>query len=224
MEKYLNCEEFAIIFDMDGTLFQTDKILETALHDTFEYLRERELWSKKTPIDTYRKIIGVPLPDVWATLLPNQPVTVRNKANEIFHEQLIRHIQEGNGALYPNTIEMLQSLKEKGYELIIASNGQTAYLQAIVSYYRLDCWVTQTFSIERIATMKKSDLVAAIKKKYGITKGAVVGDRLSDIEAAKCNGFLAIGCRFEFAQEDELAQADYVINDLLELLPIVQKA
>jgi adenosylhomocysteine nucleosidase len=57
--------------------------------------------------------------------------------------------------------------------------------------------------------------------RYGITNGAVVGDRLSDIKAAKDNGLVAIGCRFDFAQEDELAQADIVIDDLMELKTIV---
>ncbi len=28
----------ALIFDMDGTLFQTDKILELSLDDTFDHL------------------------------------------------------------------------------------------------------------------------------------------------------------------------------------------
>ena len=32
----------AVIFDMDGTLFQTDKILELSLDDTFEHLRSIE--------------------------------------------------------------------------------------------------------------------------------------------------------------------------------------
>ncbi|MES9672772.1 nucleosidase, partial [Bacillus pseudomycoides] len=45
--------------------------------------------------------------------------------------------------------------------------------------------------------------------------------RLSDINAAKNNGLLAIGCNFDFAQEDELAQADLVINDLMELKTIL---
>ena len=46
---------------------------------------------------------------------------------------------------------------------------------------------------------------------------AVVGDRLSDIHAAKDNGLISIGCRFDFAQEEELVQADVIIEDLLEL-------
>nr|WP_254856025.1 HAD hydrolase-like protein [Bacillus anthracis] len=57
--------------------------------------------------------------------------------------------------------------------------------------------------------------------KYDIKEAAVVGDRLSDINAAKDNGLIAIGCNFDFAQEDELAQADIVIDDLLELKEIL---
>ncbi len=62
--------------------------------------------------------------------------------------------------------------------------------------------------------------------KYDIKEAAVVGDRLSDINAAKDNGLLAVGCNFDFAQEEELAQADIVIDDLIELkriLPAVQR-
>lgn len=102
-------------------------------------------------------------------------------------------------------------------------NGLTEYLQAIVMYYHLDNWVTETFSIQQIQTLDKGDLVKAIIKKYDIKKAAVIGDRLSDINAAKDNGLIAIGCNFDFAQEDELAQADFVINDLMELQIILPK-
>ncbi|MED1612237.1 HAD hydrolase-like protein [Bacillus paranthracis] len=108
----------------------------------------------------------------------------------------------------------------------MASNGLTEYLRAIVSYYDLDQWVTETFSIEQINSLNKSDLVKSILNKYDIKEAAVVGDRLSDISAAKDNGLIAIGCNFDFAQEDELAQADIVIDDLLELkgiLPAIQR-
>lgn len=52
----------ALIFDMDGTLFQTDKILELSLDDTFDHLRSLQLWDTVAPIDKYREIMGVPLP------------------------------------------------------------------------------------------------------------------------------------------------------------------
>ncbi len=78
----------AIIFDMDGTLFQTNLILEPALEETFDVLRKENLWDTKTPIEQYREIMGVPLPVVWKTLCPNHSLEIRVKSNEIFIKSL----------------------------------------------------------------------------------------------------------------------------------------
>lgn len=211
------------IFDMDGTLFQTDKILEISLSDTFDYLRSLHKWDKATPIDKYREIMGVPLPVVWETLLPNHSLEVREETDLYFLERLIENIKDGKGALYPKVKETFKYLKENHYSIYIASNGLTEYLKAIVEYYHLDHWVTETFSIEQIESVNKSDLVREIVEKYNVTVGAVVGDRLSDIHAAKDNDLLSIGCNFDFAHGDELAKADFRIDHLLELQSIIRK-
>ncbi|MCM3757242.1 HAD hydrolase-like protein [Sporosarcina aquimarina] len=211
----------ALIFDMDGTLFQTDKILELSLEDTFNHLRCQNKWNSITPIDQYREIMGVPLPKVWETLLPTHSHAEREKTDSYFLERLIENIRSGKGALYPNVREVFSFLKENNCSIYIASNGLTDYLNAIVTYYKLDDWVTETFSIQQIKSLDKGDLVKVIIAKYDIQKAAVVGDRLSDINAARDNGLMAIGCNFDFAKEDELAMADLVIDDLVELKTIV---
>ncbi|WP_347815216.1 HAD hydrolase-like protein [Rossellomorea sp. DA94] len=205
------------IFDMDGTLFQTDKILEVSLDDAFERLRSEGKWDEETPIEKYREIMGVPLPKVWEVLLPDHSLKERERTDAFFLERLIQNIRNGKGALYPNVQEVFSHLKENGFSLYIASNGLIEYLNAIVDYYDLDQWITEAFSIQHIESLNKSDLVRHIVDKYEITSGVVVGDRLSDIHAAKDNGLISIGCRFDFAREEELAQADVIIEDLLEL-------
>lgn len=213
----------SIIFDMDGTLFQTDRILELSLEDTFNYLRALNKWDGETPIDKYREIMGVPLPKVWETLLPNHSIEVREQTDVYFLGKLIENINNGKGALYPNVIEVFSYLKKSNWSIFVASNGLKEYLKAIVSYYHLDNWVTETFSIQQIKSMNKSDLVQDIVKIYDISNAAVVGDRLSDIKAAKENGLVAIGCNFDFAQQNELAKADFVIDDLIELKEVLPK-
>ena len=207
----------ALIFDMDGTLFQTDKILELALDDTFNDLRSRDQWDGDTPIEKYREIMGVPLPTVWDTLLPQHPKNIKQQANTYFLKRLVENIREGKGALYPHVKEVFRYLKENDYYIYIASNGLTEYLQAIVDHYQLNQWVTDTFSIEQIQSLDKADLVKSIVEKYRLNKAAVIGDRLSDIQAAKDNGFISIGCRFDYAREEELSKADMIIDDLKEL-------
>lgn len=210
----------SIIFDMDGTLFQTDRILEISLEDTFQDLRARREWDQATPIEKYREIMGVPLPQVWEALLPDHGMEVRERTDAFFLQRLIENIRSGKGALYPNVEAVFRYLKANQCSIYIASNGLTAYLAAIVRYYELDQWVTETCSIQQMDSLNKSDLVRMIVDKYGITDGAVVGDRLSDIKAAQDNGLVAIGCNFDFARPDELSQADHVIDDLIELQTI----
>ncbi|MGF9740652.1 HAD family hydrolase [Priestia megaterium] len=213
----------SLIFDMDGTLFQTDKILEMSLDDTFNHLRTLNQWDMSTPINKYREIMGVPLPKVWEALLPTHSDEIRKYTDEYFLKRLVENIRNGKGALYPNVKEIFSFLKENNCSVYIASNGLKEYLEAIVDYYELNNWVTETFSIQQIQTLDKGDLVKTIIKKYDIKSAAVVGDRLSDINAAKDNNLLAVGCNFDFAQADELAQADVVIDDLIELKTIVLK-
>ncbi|EDL64524.1 HAD hydrolase-like protein [Bacillus sp. SG-1] len=211
----------SLIFDMDGTLFQTDKILELSLHDTFNHLRSQDKWNAETPIDKYREIMGVPLPKVWETLLPQYSIAEREQVDAFFLKSLIENINSGKGALYQNVLEVFKVLKENGYNIYIASNGLTEYLKAIVDYYGLDKWVTETFSIEQIDSLNKSDLVKIIIEKHSLSNAAVVGDRLSDFKAARDNGLVSIGCNFDFARKEELIQADMIINDFTELITII---
>ncbi|WP_214754484.1 HAD family hydrolase [Exiguobacterium sp. s16] len=211
----------AVIFDMDGTLFRTETILERALDEAFERLRNEGQWQGATPIATYRNIMGVPLPVVWETLLPYHETAVREATDTYFLMRLVENIKSGNGALYPGVTALLEQLSAMGHTIFIASNGLIPYLEAIVSHYGLNRWVTETYSIEQIETLDKGDLVAQIVAEYDIQDGFVVGDRLSDIVAAKANGLIAIGCRFYFSQDDELRQADHIIDGLAEILDIL---
>lgn len=169
------------------------------------------------------EIMGVPLPIVWETLLPNHSIEVREQTDAYFLKRLVTNIKNGKGALYPNVKEIFSYLKENNFSIYVASNGLIEYLHAIVEFYQLNNWLTETYSIQQIASLNKSDLVRSIIAKHGITSAAVVGDRLSDIKAANENGLISIGCNFDFAREDEISQAAIVIDDLLELKSIIPK-
>ena len=209
-----------VIFDMDGTLFKTHLILEPALDQTFSWLRDKGLWEGETPIDTYREIMGVPLPVVWQTLCPEHSAQQHEASNQHFQQALIDMIKSGRGELYEEAIETLDELSIL-YDLHIASNGNLPYLEAIVTTYQLDRFLSTTNSIDRIATGNKSELVASVLHAAGASSGYVVGDRLSDIRAAQDNGLTSIGVRFDFAQEEELAQADHVVESFSELYTLL---
>ncbi|WP_053367711.1 HAD hydrolase-like protein [Bacillus sp. FJAT-27245] len=209
----------AIIFDMDGTLFQTNLVLEPALEETFCKLRDKGFWLGDTPLAKYHEIMGVPLPVVWETLCPGFSHEKREMANVLFHKHLIDLIENHHGALYPDVEYVLAELSGR-FNLYIASNGQSNYLQAITGAFGLERFIKKTYSIEEIPSGHKSDLAKKVIDENGIVEGAVVGDRLSDIRAAKDNKLIAVGVNFDFAQPEELAQADKVINSFTELLEL----
>ena len=211
----------AVIFDMDGTLFQTNLILETALEATFEQLRQKGQWTGTTPIEKYREIMGVPLPVVWETLCPEHTLQMREQSNQLFQLALIEQIKSGKGALYEEVESTLMKLAEK-HPLFIASNGQTAYLQVIAQTYKLTKWIKGIYSIDLIASGNKSELVSTILKENNFHGGFVVGDRSSDIQAALDNQLISIGVRFDFAQEKELEKADYIVNTFDEIYTIIE--
>ena len=210
----------AIIFDMDGTLFQTNLILEPALEATFDVLRKNSYWVGETPIEKYREIMGVPLGVVWETLCPEHTEEQRIQSNRVFQEKLIFLIEMNKGALYQGVEETLGALS-KHYPLYIASNGQQEYLDAIVKTFKLNRYIKRVYSIDQIASGNKSELVTLVKVENNIEKGFMVGDRSSDILAAKDNHLHSIGVRFDFSQEDELSLADYIVDTFGELLPLV---
>ncbi|SNT04546.1 Phosphoglycolate phosphatase, HAD superfamily [Bacillus sp. OK838] len=219
----MNRIQFAAIFDMDGTLFQTNKILGSSLERTFEILRSEGSWTGNTPLAKYQEIMGVPLTVVWETLLPKHPDHIRRQADQLFLDCLIQEIKQGNGQLFPLVMETLSTIKQLGISIFIASNGLVKYLEEICSYFGLHEFVTDIYSVERSSKGSKTELVQMLLKDYRIESAIVIGDRKSDIEAAKKNGLSAVGCQFGFAEENELADADLFIADFSELQAYLSK-
>ncbi len=208
---------FAVIFDMDGTLFQTETVLVPALHKTFDRLRREGLWQGDTPVKEYLRILGVPVSEVWRQLIPEASEAVRDRAAAWFLDDIIDEIEHGNGRLYPDVLTTLAALADQGIPLFVASNGRQRYLAAIRTAFLLERYFIDFYSLDRFSLMSKSALVKQLLNDYGIEKAVMVGDRRSDIQAAKDNGIWSIGCRFGFANDEELRGADVIIHQFSEI-------
>lgn len=87
-------------------------------------------------------------------MLPDHSKEVKELTDAFFLNRLIENIQNGKGGLYLNVKEVFNYLKTNNYSIFIASNGLSEYLNAIVKYYNLDNWVSETFSIQQIESLK----------------------------------------------------------------------
>ncbi|WP_340372704.1 HAD hydrolase-like protein [Peribacillus sp. FSL E2-0218] len=213
----MNTIQSAAIFDMDGTLFQTNEILGSSLEKTFDVLRAEGSWRGDAPLAAYQRIMGAPLSAVWETLMPEHPDPIPQQADRLFLECLIEEIKEGKGQLFPYVLETLSTIKKLGISIFIASNGLEKYLEEICSYFGLHQYITDIYSVQRSAEGSKPDLVRMLLDDHHIQNAMMIGDRKSDIEAAKKNSLTAVGCQFGFAEEQELNEADVLIADFREL-------
>jgi phosphoglycolate phosphatase-like HAD superfamily hydrolase len=216
----------AIIFDLDGTLFQTEKVGVPAFQETFRVLKEAGMYRGDLPsVEKIQSVFGMTHEELWQTLLPDAGVDIRHKADQIMLEQELKLFREGKGELYPGVKETLLALKERGFPLFIASNGVGPYVRGALEAKDLLSIFSGIYTAGDHQTKSKVDLVGLLKEQHRIKEGFMVGDRSSDVEAGKQNGLFVIGCRYagfpQFGQRDELAGADFVISSFAEILDVV---
>lgn len=212
----------AIIFDMDGTLFETNPVALQGFKETFQRLKDEGLYEGDIPADEILlDQLGKTFEDIWAQLLPDSTEEVKHRADELMLEIELDLIRQGVGQLYPNVEQVLRKLQAEGYSLFIASNGREEYISAIVNHFQLEDVFVDLYSAGRFHTSTKVDLVRKLIRSYEVTSGYMVGDRRSDIEAGKENGLTTIGCQFGFADQQELKDADHVITSFSQLISII---
>ncbi|TQK41899.1 phosphoglycolate phosphatase-like HAD superfamily hydrolase [Brevibacillus sp. AG162] len=210
---------FAILFDMDGTLLQTEKLSTPAFIRTFDQLRQKGLWQGETPDERELiNVLGMTIEQIWDKLLPGASEEAIRSADDFLLDNEIQLLKERVTELYPDVISTLEKLHEKGFALFVASNGQGEYIDAICQEYELKPLMTDLYSAGRFRTHSKNDLVAKLLSDYKIGQAIMVGDRHSDVEAGKTNGLFTIGCDFGFAKPGELDGADVIITSFSQLL------
>ncbi len=199
-----------------------------AFERTFDDLRKCGMYEGPTPSeDKLTGVLGMILPELWKTLLPESTEETHEWAAENMLKHNVDLLHEGIANLYPGVKEQLQLLREKGVKLFIASNGQEKYISTIVEVFGIADWFTDLYSAGRFLTETKVELVAKLLRDYQVEHAVMVGDRKSDVEAGKGNQLFTIGCDFGFAKAGELDGSDVIIKDFAELtrhipFPIVQ--
>lgn len=210
---------YAVFFDMDGTLLQTEKLAVPAFQRTFKDLNKQGLYDGPTPTDEqFTHVLGMTLTQLWDTLMPGASDEAKEQANIWLLEHEKALLQEGATDLYPGVKEQLGLLKEQGVSLFVASNGMQDYIESICEQFGITELFTDLYSADRFQTKSKNDLVARLLAAYPIKQAVMVGDRHSDVEAGKANKLFTIGCDFGFAKPGELDGADVIIRSYAELL------
>lgn len=214
----------ALIFDMDGTLFETDTLL-IGVHDRiFRTLREEGLYDKPAPpVEKLLGCLGMLLADIWRTIMPDGSEAAMRRADELMLQYELEGLENGEGELYPHVAETLAELRSRGFKLFVASNGLERYVKEVARYRGIAPLFEGLYSAGEYQTSSKVLLVERLMNDHGLTSAWMVGDRSSDVEAGKKNGLAVVGCAYAvYGRKEELAGADALISDFRELLDLTQ--
>lgn len=213
----------AVIFDLDGTLFQTETLLETVHRRVFETLRLEGLYVEPLPsIDILLGSLGMLLSDIWKRVMPDGSTEAHERANVLLLQYEMEELANGVGQLYSGVIETLSELRSRGIRLFIASNGLEEYVKGVPAIKGIGDWFEGMYSAGEFATSTKVDLVSQLLDTFEVKRAWMVGDRSSDVEAGKRNGLFVVGCDYAgFRRSGELDGSDAVIHSFPELLKLL---
>ena len=211
-----------VFFDYDGTLHDTMRVYGPAFRTGYAKLVEQGLAQPREFSDEWiSRWLGWTIHDMWHAFMPELSEEQWRPISRLIGDEMFRLIGEGQAGLYDGVEEVLDELKEEGYELVLLSNSQHAYCDRHRETFGLDRW----FSDYLIA----GDHPGLEKWEY-FQKGApafpkpwlVVGDRIHDIDAAVHAGVPSIGCAYGCGEENELDWATVVVARPKQIPPIVK--
>jgi len=103
----------------------------------------------------------------------------------------------------------------------ICSNCGTEYLNSTLSKLNIEQYFNY-IECHGDNNLPKNEIVRKILNKFSGLKGAVVGDKIHDVLAARENNVLSIGALYGYGK-DEPKQADLTIDNFSDLLEIFNK-
>ena len=198
-----------LLFDFDGTLFDTGPGVMNCVVYALEHLGIRETDPQKL-----RKFMGPPLYDMFRELYGLDD-TQGHEAVRLYRE---RYQPTGiwECAPYPGIVELLKKLREAGYLPPSAMK--------ILEHYSMDVLFDYVCGSEFDGTRsKKSEVVSAVLDHFGLASNPesalMIGDRKYDVLGAKEVGVECLGVRYGYGEPGELeaAGAIAVVDSMIDL-------
>jgi len=205
-----------LIFDLDGTLMPSSKPVYESVRRAFAKMNLPVLVTEKDIAQS----LGDPSDLFYQALTPPGSKLSWEEVRQKVRVEYIAVLNDF-ASTYPGVKETLETLRKRGYKLALCSNSGINWFYAAISALNIRAYFDHVECIED-RHYDKAQIINRLKEVYGITSAAVIGDRTSDIEAARQTGSLAVGVLYGYGGK-EPEQADITINDFPGLLKIFDR-
>ena len=211
-------KDLAVIFDLDGTLLNTDLLIHKTFDHVFEKYKPWYILSE----EEHLSFLGPTLKDTFARYFP-----------ESMSDELIEYYRDYNHAhhedfvtIYPTVKETLETLKTKGYPLAVVT---TKYSKA--AYLGLDLFdLTQYFDVvlgmDNVNYVKPDpEGILKAMNQTNCKKALYVGDNTSDILAGKNAGVCTAGVKWtpKGTSEMEKLNPDLMIDEMKDIIHFIER-
>ena len=208
-----------IAFDLDGVLYTSEPFIAESYRESIEAVNAQRPGSFAR-VPSTREIlnhIGWPVPTILKRLFPK----VDPEAVALLHaatlEVICRRVAAGEGTLYAGVPEALEALHAAGHLLAIASNGRRRYVETVLATYAID-----DLFVDRLTADEHGSKPAVLRgylTGHEVTPMAtvMVGDRASDVEAARSVSCHFIGCDYGHGYRNEIEGAGPVVGHVREV-------
>lgn len=182
-----------ILFDLDGTVFDTTKTILNSLKATVEKFGLRKLTQEE--VDTF---IGPPIIDSLKRYYPEKS---NEEIENITREYRKYYIDKEllNAKLFPNILELIIALKERGYKVALATYKLMTCVNPLFEHNDLLKYFDAMCGSISEKGMTKAEIMAQAIKECNITdynKICMIGDTEYDLRGAMSLGVSFIGVTY----------------------------
>ena len=208
----------AAIFDLDGTLVDSNDLHVQAWQETFRH------FGKEIPMGKLREQIGKGADQYLPVFLSEKEMREIGKEMDEFRGQVFKKKYLHRVRPFPCVRQLFERLRTDGKKIALASSGkadEVEYYQKLMGIEGLvDC---QTTADDVTHSKPKADVFIVTLRLLGQLspeQAVVIGDTRYDMEAAKKMGLATIALRCGGFSEDDLraAGAGAIFRDPADLL------
>lgn len=201
-----------IIFDWDGTLMDS---LDKIVHAMQQAARVNQLPAPSE--QAIRNIVGLSLEVAMTRLFPTHSAEIQSAVRTAYREQY-RLSTEHPSPLYPGVKDWLQSLKQQGYTLAIATGKGRNGLNRVLSSSELTDLFTITYCADEANSKPDPLMLHKILENLNIEaqQALMIGDSSYDLEMANNANIDCIGVDYGVHTVDVLKQYNpiAILSDL----------
>ncbi|MBR3210483.1 MAG: HAD family hydrolase [Bacilli bacterium] len=204
----------AILFDLDGTLWDSTKQTVISFHriikeKNIEFISEERI----------KNNFGNNKEETIKNLFPNLSYQEGEKLLNEIDEDIIKNLNMSCDCIYEGVKEVLEKL-HKDYQLfIITNNSHKTYIEAFLKGGNFSNFFKDYIAASAIP-ISKSEAIKKLMNENEIEKGIYVGDTKKDRDAAKAANVPFIQCLYGFGED---LKEIYKIDNIQELPECIKK-